>query len=114
MPAPEISTLPDGSRVRVIAVLRARALDAVMGRLIEVGPREVAIEQVKGYGRQKGHLELYEGSGFEGGFLPKVRLEFIVPAESLRPAMDAICDGARTGRIGDGKIFVHAITEVGE
>ena len=103
--------LPEGSRARVIAVVRAPGVDAVMERLLPLGPHLVALEQVKGYGRQKGHLEFYEAGHFEGGFLPKVRLEFTVDAERLAQAVDAVCRGARTGRIGDGKIFVHAVQE---
>jgi nitrogen regulatory protein PII len=114
MPTQDIRTFTEGCRARVIAVVRARALDDVMERLVQVGSMDVAIEQVKGYGRQKVHLELYEGSGFEGGFLPKVRVEFTVPSESVQAAVDALCDGARTGRIGDGKIFVHTLFDVAE
>ncbi len=105
------SSLPAGTRTRVIAVVRALAVDAVMEELLPLAPEHVAIEQVKGYGRQKGHLEFYEPGQFEGSFLPKVRLEFTVPAEQLDDALEAVCRGARTGRIGDGKIFVHALSE---
>ncbi len=101
--------LPEGSLARVVAVIRALGVDAVMERLLPLGPDHVALEQVKGYGRQKGHLEFYEAGHFEGGFLPKVRLEFTVPGERAEAAVDALCEGARTGRIGDGKIFVHAV-----
>ncbi len=70
------------------------------------------IEQVRGYNRQKTHLELYDEIPWEGGFLPKVRLQFSVTAQHLEAAIAAICTAARTGRSGDGKIFVHAVEPV--
>jgi len=105
------SPLPPGTRARVIAVVRALNVDAVVEQLLPVAPEHLQIEQVKGYGRQKGHLEFYEAGHFEGGFLPKVRLEFTVDAAQLEDALAAVCGAARTGRIGDGKIFVHAVRE---
>lgn len=106
-----IPPLAPGTRARVIAVVRALGVDAVVEQLLPVAPDNLQIEQVKGYGRQKGHLEFYEAGHFEGGFLPKVRVEFTVPAAQLEEAVDAVCRAARTGRIGDGKIFVHALQE---
>jgi len=106
--------LAPGAHARVVAVLRAFSLDAVMGRLLAVHSGLVAVEQVRGYGRQKDHLEFYEDAGFEGSFLPKVRIEFTVGAEGLGPALAAVCAGARTGRIGDGKVFVQLLNELGE
>ncbi|MDG2149306.1 MAG: P-II family nitrogen regulator [Planctomycetota bacterium] len=105
------SPLPPGSRARVMAVVRALSLDAIMEQLLPVKPEHLQIEQVKGYGRQKGHLEFYEAGHFEGGFLPKVRIEFTVLSSQLEDALAAVSQAARTGRIGDGKIFVHAICE---
>jgi len=100
------------TRARVVAVIRAHRLDGVVAALAGARPRDLLIEQVRGYGRQKGHLEVYEGGGFEGGFLPKVRLEFSVRSEDVRVAVEAVCAAARSGRIGDGKIFVHAVEGV--
>jgi len=111
MPPVTTSPLPSGSRARVMAVVRALSVDAVVEQLLPVEPEHLQIEQVKGYGRQKGHLEFYEAGHFEGGFLPKVRLEFTVRTAQLEDALAAVCKAARTGRIGDGKIFVHAIRE---
>jgi nitrogen regulatory protein P-II 2 len=92
-----------------VAIVRARGLDEIMQSLLLLRPRIVGIEQVRGYGRQKGHLETYGEPASEGGFLPKVRLEFTVGATQLDQAVEAVCQAARTGRIGDGKIFVHAV-----
>lgn len=92
-----------------MAIVRARGLDDIMQSLLQLRPRIVGIEQVRGYGRQKGHLETYGEPASEGGFLPKVRLEFTVGPEQLDQAVEAVCQAARTGRIGDGKIFVHAV-----
>ena len=95
---------------RVIAVIRALRLDAVMENLAEVPCGDVLVEQVRGYGRQKDHLGTYVASTDEG-FLPKVRIEFAVDEDALPRALDAVCEGARTGRIGDGKVFVHQIRD---
>ena len=103
-------TPPEGALARVVAVVRAASLDAVMERVVPRVPGGVVgVELVRGYGRQKGHLAFYESAGFEGGFLPKVRLEFHVPPTEVDGAVEAVCEGARTGRIGDGKIFVQLV-----
>jgi len=100
---------PPGTLARVVAIVRPVRVDAVIEALLALGLRDVLVEPVRGYGRQKEHLDLYgEGPG-EGGFLPKVRLQFVIGAEALQPAVDAVRAGARTGRIGDGKIFIHAV-----
>ncbi len=114
MPLETNSPLPPGSRARVMAVVRALSVDAVVEELLPFKPQHLQIEQVKGYGRQKGHLEFYEAGHFEGGFLPKVRIEFTVPSSQLEEALEAVSQAARTGRIGDGKIFVHAIRETAQ
>ena len=107
--AAQVRTLPLGALARVVAIVRPVRVDAVIEALLPLGLRDVLIEPVRGYGRQKEHLDLYgEGPG-EGGFLPKVRLQFVVGAAQLQAAIDAVRFGARTGRIGDGKIFVHAV-----
>jgi nitrogen regulatory protein PII len=100
----------EGARARIVVVIRSVRLDAVMESLMEVGPRDITIEQVRGYGRQKMHLEFYEEEGTWGGsFLPKVRLEFTVASDAMPTAVDAVRRAAFTGRIGDGKIFVHVV-----
>lgn len=96
------------TRSRVIAVIRALQLDAVMEALHPLGPSDVLVEQVRGYGRQKDHLGAYTSPGGEEGFLPKVRIEFVIDDVCRPAALEAICKAAHTGRIGDGKIFVHA------
>jgi len=110
--APCCRPLPPGTRARLVALVRPVRVDAVMEALAALGenaPRDVLIEQVRGYGRQKTHLDFYEEGPCEGGFLPKVRLQFTVDAAQLEPAITALRSGARTGRIGDGKIFVHVV-----
>jgi nitrogen regulatory protein PII len=101
--------LPAGVRARVVAIVRASSLDAVMEALAPLAPGDVLIESVRGYNRQKSHLTDYEELSHEGGFLPKVRLQFVVGGEAVPEAVSALCGAARTGRIGDGKIFVHLV-----
>jgi nitrogen regulatory protein PII len=106
---PPADTL-ESSHARLVAVVRAVRLDSVMEALLALGPTQVSIEQVRGYGRQKEHLEFYEEVGaWDGTFLPKVRLEFAVPASEAGAAVKALRAAAHTGRTGDGKIFVHAV-----
>ena len=107
--APAVRPLPSGARARLVAIVRASRLDAVMEALAPLAPGDVLVEPVRGYNRQKTHLGEYEEVGLEGGFLPKVRLQFVVAGLALQPAVDAIREAARTGRIGDGKIFVHLV-----
>ena len=105
----QVQLLPADTLARVVAIVRPARLDAVIEALLPLELRDVLVEPVRGYGRQKEHLDLYgEGPG-EGGFLPKVRLQFVVAAGQLQAAVDAVRTAARTGRIGDGKIFVHAV-----
>jgi nitrogen regulatory protein PII len=105
----QVQLLPAETLARVVAIVRPARLDAVIEALLPLELRDVLVEPVRGYGRQKEHLDLYgEGPG-EGGFLPKVRLQFVVAAGQLQAAVDAVRAAARTGRIGDGKIFVHAV-----
>jgi nitrogen regulatory protein P-II 1 len=80
--------------------------------LAEVGVTGLTVTEVKGFGRQKGHTELYRGAEYVVDFLPKVKLEVVVSDEALDGALDAIVKAARTGRIGDGKIFVTAVEQV--
>ena len=110
---PALRPLPDGARARLVAIVRASSLDAVMEVLAPLAPRDVLIESVRGYNRQKTHLAEYEEVSHQGGFLPKVRLQFVVGGEAVPAAVQAICGAARTGRIGDGKIFVHLVEPAG-
>ncbi len=97
---------------RIDAIIKPFKLDDVKERLAEVGARGMTVTEVKGFGRQKGHTELYRGAEYVVDFLPKVLLTVLVPDERVAETVDAIVAGARTGRIGDGKIFVSPVEEV--
>jgi nitrogen regulatory protein P-II 2 len=90
----------------IIAVIKPFKLDEVRDALSAVGVQGITVSEVKGYGRQKGHTEIYRGAEYAIHFLPKVRLEIAVPSENAERAVEAIVAAARTGQIGDGKIFV--------
>jgi nitrogen regulatory protein P-II 2 len=93
----------------IIAVIKPFKLDEVRDALSAVGVQGITVSEVKGYGRQKGHTEIYRGAEYAINFLPKVRLEIAVPSENVERAIDAIMKAAKTGQIGDGKIFVTPI-----
>ncbi|MFZ5660905.1 MAG: P-II family nitrogen regulator [Pseudomonadota bacterium] len=93
----------------IIAVIKPFKLDDVREALSEIGVQGVTVTEVKGFGRQKGHTELYRGAEYVVDFLPKVKLDVVVPDELLEQAIDAIERAARTGKIGDGKIFVQDV-----
>jgi len=97
---------------RITAIIKPFKLDEVREALAEVGVTGLTVTEVKGFGRQKGHTELYRGAEYVVDFLPKVKVEVVVPDTSLDAALDAIVRAARTGRIGDGKIFVTAVEQV--
>jgi nitrogen regulatory protein P-II 1 len=97
---------------RITAIIKPFKLDEVREALAEVGVTGLTVTEVKGFGRQKGHTELYRGAEYVVDFLPKVKVEVVVPDETLEGAIDAIVRAARTGRIGDGKIFVTAVEQV--
>lgn len=92
--------------MKVICIVKVPKLDAVIAALSAFPVEGVVTEEVRGYGRQKGHLELYQGSEYRVTFLPKARVEFHAPPEVAEKAALAVAEAARTGRIGDGKIFV--------
>jgi len=92
---------------RFVCVVKPFKLDAAIEALKRFDVGIVTIEEVRGYGRQKGHLELYQGSEYNIAFLPKVRLEFFAPAERTDSIIEALMNACRTGRIGDGKIFIQ-------
>lgn len=96
----------------VIAVIKPFKLDDVRDALSEIGVRGLTVTEVKGYGRQKGHKEHYRGAEYIVDFVPKVRLDIAVDAELVPRVIDAITRAARTGKIGDGKIFVTNLEEV--
>jgi nitrogen regulatory protein P-II 1 len=96
---------------KIEAVIKPFKLDEVKEALHEVGIQGITVTEAKGFGRQKGHTELYRGAEYVVDFLPKVKLEVVVDDALAERAVEAITDAARTGRIGDGKIFVSAIEE---
>lgn len=96
----------------LIAVIKPQKLDAVRQALGQLGVSGVTVTEVKGFGRQKGHREIYRGTEYQVDFVPKVKIEIAVPANLLDAATDAICTAAKTGSIGDGKLFVFSLDEV--
>jgi nitrogen regulatory protein P-II 2 len=93
----------------ITAVIKPFKLDEVRAALIDIGIQGMTVSEVKGYGRQKGHTEIYRGAEYAVNFLPKVKLEVVVASADADKAVEAIARAARTGQIGDGKIFVSAI-----
>src|SRR5205814_2380215 len=98
---------------RIDAIIKPFKLGEVKDRLAAVGVQGLTVSEVKGFGRQKGHTELYRGAEYVVDFLPKVQLSVLVRDERVAETVDGIVSGARTGRIGDGKIFITAVEEVG-
>lgn len=96
----------------VSAVIKHLRLDKVRKGLTDIGVVGMTAIEVKGFGRQKGHMEVYRGVEYEVQFLPKVKIEVVVPEEKLDDVLKAIQDGANTGEIGDGKIFIYPIENV--
>jgi nitrogen regulatory protein P-II 1 len=97
---------------QITAIIKPFKLDEVREALAAVGISGLTVTEVKGFGRQKGHTELYRGAEYVVDFLPKVKVEMVVSEEMVDGAIDAIIKAARTGRIGDGKIFVTAVEQV--
>ena len=97
---------------KIEAVIQPSKLDAVKDALVEIGVAGMTILEARGHGRQKGHTEFYRGREYSVDLLPKVKLEAVVPDDLLERAIQAISTAARTGKIGDGKIFVSRVDEV--
>ncbi|MCF8178228.1 MAG: P-II family nitrogen regulator [Sulfuritalea sp.] len=97
---------------KIEAVIKPFKLDEVREALSEVGVTGLTVTEVKGFGRQKGHTELYRGAEYVVDFLPKIKVEIVVADETVESAIEAIIKAARTGKIGDGKIFVSAVEQV--
>lgn len=95
----------------IAAIIKPFKLDEVREALAEIGVSGLTVTEVKGFGRQKGHTELYRGAEYVVDFLPKIRVEVVVPAAMVEGAIDAIVKAAHTGKIGDGKIFVTAVEQ---
>ncbi len=96
---------------QVTAIIKPFKLDEVREALAEVGVNGLTVTEVKGFGRQKGHTELYRGAEYVVDFLPKIRVEMVVADAAVDSVIEAIVKAARTGKIGDGKIFVSAVEQ---
>jgi nitrogen regulatory protein P-II 1 len=97
---------------QITAIIKPFKLDEVREALADVGITGMTVTEVKGFGRQKGHTELYRGAEYVVDFLPKVKVEAVVPESLVERAIEAITKAARTGKIGDGKIFVCSVEQV--
>ena len=97
---------------KIEAIIKPFKLTEVKDALHEIGILGMTVTEVKGFGRQKGHTEIYRGSEYTVDFLPKVKIDVVVPDAQVKPAVDAISKAARTGKIGDGKIFILPIDNV--
>lgn len=97
---------------QVVAIIKPFKLDDVREALADVGVQGLTVTEVKGFGRQKGHSELYRGAEYMVDFLPKVKIEAVMSEDLVDQAVDAILKSARTGKIGDGKIFVFDVEQV--
>jgi nitrogen regulatory protein P-II 1 len=97
---------------KIECIIRPFKLEDVKEALGEIGIRGMTVSEVKGFGRQKGHTELYRGSEYTIEFLPKIKIEVVVPDEAVNSVVDAVMKAAATGRIGDGKVFIIPVDEV--
>ena len=97
---------------KIEAIIKPFKLDAVKDALNEIGIQGMTVTEVKGFGRQKGHVELYRGAEYDIAFIPKVKLEVVVSDAIVEKAVNTIQDKARTGKIGDGKIFVSGLDQI--
>ena len=95
----------------VMAIIKPFKLDEVRQALDEAGIEGMTVSEVKGYGRQKGHKEVYRGAEYEVSFVPKLKIEAVVPTESVAKVIEAISTAGKTGQIGDGKIFVTPVEQ---
>ncbi|WP_424932533.1 P-II family nitrogen regulator [Amaricoccus macauensis] len=96
---------------KIEAIIKPFKLDEVKEALQEVGIQGLSVVEAKGFGRQKGHTELYRGAEYVVDFLPKVKIEVVLPDELVETAIEAIVSAAKTGKIGDGKIFVYPVEQ---
>ncbi|RJP73180.1 MAG: P-II family nitrogen regulator [Ignavibacteriales bacterium] len=97
---------------KIEAIIRPHKLDEIHNNLLESGFTGLTVTEVRGYGRQKGHKEIYRGSEYNIEFVPKLKLELICQSEQLEQAISIIVNSAKTGEVGDGKIFVSSLEEV--
>jgi nitrogen regulatory protein P-II 1 len=96
---------------KIEAIIKPFKLQEVKDALNELGIQGMTVTEVKGFGRQKGHKEIYRGSEYTVDFLPKIRIDTVLPDDQIKPAVEAIIKAAKTGKIGDGKVFVSNIDE---
>jgi len=96
----------------ITAIIKPFKLDDVHEALMDIGVPGITISETRGFGRQKGHTELYRGAEYVVDFLPKIKIELALPDDMVELALDAICKSAYTGKIGDGKIFIHDLSQV--
>jgi nitrogen regulatory protein P-II 1 len=108
-----LRTLPqfEADMKKIEAIIKPFKMEDVKEALTEIGIEGMTVSEVKGFGRQKGHTEIYRGSEYTVDFLPKVKFEIVVPDDRVQRAVEAIVQTARTGKIGDGKVFVISIDE---
>lgn len=97
---------------QIVAIIKPFKLDEVREALADVGVHGLTVTEVKGFGRQKGHTELYRGAEYVVDFLPKLKIEAVVSDDVLEQVVDAVCEAAYTGKIGDGKIFIFDVEQV--
>ena len=97
---------------KIEAIIKPFKLNEVKAALNEIGIQGMTVSEVKGFGRQKGHTEIYRGSEYTVDFLPKIKIETVLPDALVQPAVQAIIKAAKTGKIGDGKVFVSTIEEL--
>jgi nitrogen regulatory protein P-II 1 len=97
---------------KIEAIVRHHKLDDVKNALMTVGLQGMTVTEVRGFGRQRGHTETYRGTEYKVDYVPKVKVEIVVGDDLVTKAVSAIVDAARTGQVGDGKIFVSALTDV--
>ena len=97
---------------KIEAIIKPFKLDEVREALSELGASGLTVTEVKGFGRQKGHTELYRGAEYVVDFLPKIKIEVVLPANMVEAAVDAIVKAAHTGKIGDGKIFITPVEQI--
>ena len=97
---------------RIEAIIQPHRLDAVKDALIAIGVTGMTISEVRGHGRQKGHTEVYRGNEYKVDLLPKVRIDMVIPGKRVDQVIDTLSEAARTGKIGDGKIFISPVEDV--
>lgn len=97
---------------KIEAIIRHYKLEDVKTALTGVGVQGMTVSEVRGFGRQRGHKETYRGAEYTVDFMPKVKMEIVVPEDQLEGAINAVCESARTGQVGDGKIFVSSLDQI--